>query len=134
MFFLLLKFTIFFETRMKTEFYDIEKLVVQTYVPFASTITDDDIRESLQNFNFVNKRLIYNLDLLFNVQSKRKFHKRKIATIVNEILGGKYDYNFAIKLWQDEEGYIDFDDYAMYHVRAFHYCNQNIPAQIIKQN
>lgn len=117
---------------MKLEFYDIEKLVAETYLPFASTVSDNDIKESLETLNFINRRLIYKCDLLFNIQSKRKFNKRKIATIVNEILKGKYDYNFTIKLWQDKEGYIDFDDYAMYHVRAFHYCNQNIPSEIYK--
>ncbi len=118
---------------MKTAVYDILELVEKTYLPFASTVSDEDIRESMASSNFINKKLIYNFDLLFNVQSKRKYNKRKIATIANEILKGKYDFNHVINLWQDEEGYIDFDDYAMYHVRAFHYCNQNIPAQIIIQ-
>lgn len=119
---------------MKTEVYDILKLVEKTYLPFASTVSDEDIEESLMNLNFINKRLIYTREELFTVQGKRKFNKRKIATIVKEILKGTYDFNFIIALWQDGEGYIDFDDYAMYHVRAFHYCQQNIPVQIIMQN
>lgn len=120
--------------KMKTQVYDIQKLVEKTYLPFASTVSDEDIENSLMKQNFINKKLIYGGELLFTVQNKQKYNKKKIATIVNEILKGKYDYNFTIKLWQDSEGYIDFDDYAMYHVRAFYYCNQNIPVQLNEQN
>lgn len=117
---------------MKTEIYDILELVDKTYLPFASTLSDEDIKESLANFSFVNKRLIYKGEKLFTLQSERKYNRRKVATIVNEILKGTYDYNFAFTVWQDDEGYIDFDDYAMFHVRAFHFCNQNMPVKIIK--
>jgi hypothetical protein len=114
--------------------YDILELVEKTYLPFASTVSDADIKDALEKSNFINKRLIYERELLFTVQSKRKHNKRKIATIANEILKGTYNFNIAFTVWQDKEGYIDFDDYAMFHVRAFHYCNQNIPVQINKQN
>lgn len=111
----------------KIEYYDILDLVDATYLPFGSSMSDDDINESLKTFNFLYKKdLIYKGVSLFQHKPSRKNDVRKVATIVNEILKGTYDYNYAITIWRDEE-YIDFDDLSMYHVRAFHFCNQNIP-------
>lgn len=110
-------------------FYDIIDLVDQTYVPFESTILDEDIEEAIQMYDFVNKKLIYKGIQLFQTKPDPKNHVKKIATIAKEILNGSYDYNYTITLWRDGN-FIDFDDLSMFHVRAFHFCAQNIPVVI----
>jgi hypothetical protein len=108
-------------------FYDILDLVEKTYIPFMSTISDDDIEASIQCQDFVKRNLIYKeLDLFTNKRS----HVSKIATIAYEIITGKYNFNKPILIWQDGD-YIDFDGIFMYHIRAFYFCNQNIPAKVL---
>jgi hypothetical protein len=113
----------------RTIFYDIQDLVDQTYIPFFSSVSDEDIDKILLNGDFVERKMIYKSSLLFSENPSVENHVKKIGTIVNEILNGSYNFNFKVTLWRDGS-YIDFDDYAMYHVRAFHFCRQNIPVQI----
>lgn len=113
---------------------DINELFEQTSDILFSHIghvTDDDIIECLQQGIFLTTNAIYNASNdNYSYKDDKTFDVLKIATIVNEINNGTYNYNYPIVIWDDSEEYDthvwDTDGNGLYHIRAFYYCKKNI--------
>ena len=105
------------------------ELIEQTALPFLD-VTDKDIEKCLNQKIFLAPHCIYNCSCdSFSYRMDKTFDAIKIATIVNEINNGTYDYNYPIVIWDDgEEGdpIYDTDGTGEYHIRAFYYCKKNI--------
>jgi len=127
------------------DFGNINFIVGETYLPFASTILDEEI-ECIVN----NPRSQYwqNKSFIYSYNNRKMFpqrhlhrdpkglHLRKIANIVNDIRTNKYVYDFRIPIFcdydEDTNRYnFDFDGIAMYHIRAFHFCQRDPPVLLL---
>jgi hypothetical protein len=125
---------------------DINLLVEQTGLPFETKydfnlckeieyITNEDILNAVQTGNFCDISMIYN-NSRDNQSYKwnKQFDVSKIATIVNEIQTNKYDYNYTLPVYDDSDDdknhKYDIDGNGQYHIRAFKFCNKNMPVTI----
>lgn len=130
------------------DFANINFLVKETYLPFASTVLDEEIECIVNNPRseyWKNKSYIYSYDrrkifpcrqLSRPLNEPKRVHIKKIANIVNDIQTNKYVYDFRIPIYcdYDEETnqyYFDFDSIAMYHLRAFHFCQKDPPVLLL---
>jgi hypothetical protein len=134
-------------TSFNNDFLNINFLVKETYLPFASTILDEEIEQIIFNPNakyWQNKTYIYTyhnkhmfpVKQLFKKNNAKQIHTRKIANIVHDILTNNYSKTYKIPIYVDydkksQKCFFDFDDVAMYHIRAFHYCQKNPPIKLI---
>lgn len=101
------------------------QLIEDIGMPFPE-IKDNDIRQCLEQKIFLTTNCIYNGSCdPYSYKRNRLFDTLKIATIVNELNHHTYDYDYPIPIFQDDDKY-DNDGEGMYHIRAFHYCKQDI--------
>lgn len=109
---------------------DINLLVKHCGLPYEY-ITDEEIERCLKQKIFLSTNCIYNgSEDDFSDKGHRAFDIIKIATIVNEIQNGTYNYNYSIDVWADGEDdepiYYHTDCDESYQIRAFYYCKKDI--------
>lgn len=131
---------------------NINELVKQKEIgiPFAH-ITIEEIEQCLNQKIFLETHNVYNENYdaisyhkdksdtihLLKMSTNAGFDLLKIATIVNEINNGTYNYQRAIRIWDDNDDYdyhatpiYDTDGEGHHHIRAFYYCKRNIRVKL----
>lgn len=108
---------------------NIFKLIDDIGIPFEN-ISDEDINKCLQQNVLLTTNSIYNSSKdNYSYKNNKIFDLLKISTIVNEIKNNRYNYNYPIVIWEDnDDGNVvyDADGEGLYHIRAFYYCKKNI--------
>jgi len=114
---------------------NINELIDQNGIP-KPHISEEDIERCREEGIFLISNCIYNCSIdSFSRMHNKVYDTIKIATIVNEIKNGTYNYNYPIVIWEDydenlKKSTYDTDGNAPCHIRAFWHCQKDLYASI----